>query len=432
MATIEKDAASGIYRVRFRYGGQQFNRSLKLKDERKAANAAGRIEEFLGLIEAGHVTVPDDVDAGRFIISGGKQTEKPKAPQAASVGEVCRRYLESMIDGTKSVNTVEGEKIHIEHLKRHLGERTPFRSLDRSKLADYVRGRQRDIYRGRAISGGTIKKELTTFRQIWSFAVGEALARGDCPSRDVAVPRPKQRPPFRTREEIERLIARGGLTKDQEEELWECLFLRSSEVLSLLAHVKKTAEHSYVYPMFALAALTGARRSEVMRAQVIDLDLTANAVLLRETKRDHTSALTFRHIPLHPQLRTVMEAWLAEHPGGAYLIQKPLDVPRGGKRDAFEPLSVHAAHNQFKRALVDSEWEIVRGFHVLRHSFASNLAAAKVHQSIIDRFMGHQTEEQRKRYRHLFPREGEQAINALTGHTLDAAFSSGGPAGSSA
>jgi integrase len=60
-----------------------------------------------------------------------------------------------------------------------------------------------------------------------------------------------------------------------------------------------------------------------------------------------------------------------------------------------------------------SKWEHIRGFHVFRHSFASNLAAAGVDQRMIDEWMGHQTEAMRKRYRHLLPDQRRKAIEAV-------------------
>jgi integrase len=58
---------------------------------------------------------------------------------------------------------------------------------------------------------------------------------------------------------------------------------------------------------------------------------------------------------------------------------------------------------------------VVRGFHVFRHSFASNLAAAGARQEVIDEMMGHQTEEMRRRYRHLFPQEKVDALTRAFG-----------------
>ncbi|MEZ6054844.1 MAG: hypothetical protein R3C02_26320 [Planctomycetaceae bacterium] len=49
----------------------------------------------------------------------------------------------------------------------------------------------------------------------------------------------------------------------------------------------------------------------------------------------------------------------------------------------------------------------------MRHSFASNAVAAGVEQGMIDTWMGHQTEEMRNRYRHLFPKQQQSAIDRI-------------------
>src|SRR5207302_4370237 len=73
------------------------------------------------------------------------------------------------------------------------------------------------------------------------------------------------------------------------------------------------------------------------------------------------------------------------------------------------------AHDHLKRTLAGSRWEVLRGYHVLRHSFISCLAAAGVDQRVIDEFVGHQTDEQRKRYRHLIPDVKQKAITGAFG-----------------
>jgi site-specific recombinase XerD len=52
---------------------------------------------------------------------------------------------------------------------------------------------------------------------------------------------------------------------------------------------------------------------------------------------------------------------------------------------------------------------------VLRHSFISALATKGVDQRIIDDLVGRQTEEQRRRYRHLFPDVKEKAVHDVFG-----------------
>lgn len=62
-----------------------------------------------------------------------------------------------------------------------------------------------------------------------------------------------------------------------------------------------------------------------------------------------------------------------------------------------------------------TRWAVLRGFHVLRHSFTSNLAAAEVDQRRIDQWMGHQTEAMRKRYQHLRPIRMDNPVELVIG-----------------
>jgi len=66
-------------------------------------------------------------------------------------------------------------------------------------------------------------------------------------------------------------------------------------------------------------------------------------------------------------------------------------------------------------SLAGSKWQVLRGWHVLRHSFISNCAAGGVDQRLIDTWTGHTTEEMRKRYRHLIPSVEQAAIRTVFG-----------------
>ena len=85
------------------------------------------------------------------------------------------------------------------------------------------------------------------------------------------------------------------------------------------------------------------------------------------------------------------------------------------------PITKDQANRLFWQPMRSTEWNLEGsrnwfkiGFHSYRHSFASNLAAARVDQRIIDEFMGHQTEAMRMRYRHLFPKNRRSAIESFS------------------
>ena len=105
------------------------------------------------------------------------------------------------------------------------------------------------------------------------------------------------------------------------------------------------------------------------------------------------------------RLQAAMQEWIPKHSGGTHSFCTIL----------AEPLTSDTARTYYKQAVRGSKWQSVRGFHVFRHSFASNLAAAGVDERAIDEFMGHQTEQMRKRYRHLFPNQMHSAIDSVFG-----------------
>ena len=72
---------------------------------------------------------------------------------------------------------------------------------------------------------------------------------------------------------------------------------------------RNSACHGFIFPLFAFAAHTGARRSEMLRTLVADIDFTGEAVLIREKKRARGQR-TNRRVPLCPFLLQVLRDWL--------------------------------------------------------------------------------------------------------------------------
>ncbi|MBO0883156.1 MAG: hypothetical protein J2P17_23045, partial [Mycobacterium sp.] len=84
-----------------------------------------------------------------------------------------------------------------------------------------------------------------------------------------------------------------------------------------------------------------------------------------------------------------------------------------GRREAPTAVTRDEAQDHLRRTLDAGRWSVVRGWHVLRHSFASNCAAGGIDRRLNDEWLGHTTEEMRKRYRHLIPSHERQATRIL-------------------
>jgi integrase len=442
MASLE--LRNQTYRVVFLFRGRKYGYSLDTGDRDTAEALRGGVEKTIMRVEQNLLPFPEGADVIQFVKHDGRPPEKepPAPPAPLTLAQLKEKYLDAHAQGAMEANSLATVRMHLGHFEKTLGERFAVRQLALADLQRHVSERARTKYRGRRLSSVTLKKETASFRAAWNWAVLTGLVEGPFPARGLVYPKADEKPPFMTWPEVERRVRAGGLSDAQAGELWDCLYLRKEEVTQLLGYVKEHGAYPWVYPLFCTAAHTGARRSELLRVEVADIDFEADTVLIREKKRSRKQRTT-RHVSLTPFLKGVLREWLAAHPGGRFLFCQAGEVARskkrsrttghrGGKtrasslkgrmaavrpREAAAPaaLTRDEAHDHFKRTLAGSKWGVLRGFHVLRHSFISCLAAAGVDQRIIDEFVGHQTDEQRRRYRHLVPDVKQKAIAAVFG-----------------
>ena len=401
MAWLEK--RGGQFHLGIRLGSRKLKRSLQTIDPQEAQDLADRVERRLKLIDQGDLTLPPDADLLTFLLTDGKLARPVEISVGLTLGELCQRFLDALPQDSLEANTTYTIRIHLNHVKRSLGERFRVDTLSFADLQRYVDKRSRETgRRGKSISAVTIRKELTSFSGVWTWANRMALVKIPFPNKGLRYAKTEEKPPFQTWGEIERQIQLGGLSDAEQSELWEGLYLTAAEVEQVLDYVEKNANVLALYPMLVLAAHTGARRSEILRCEVSDFDLTAKTVRLRELKRAKGKR-TMRAVPLSGRLQRVMQLWLSQVKG----------------RFAFSadgrPLTVDEASHHFKQTLSASRWDKIRGWHVFRHSFISNCASQGIDQRMIDAWTGHQTEEMRKRYRHLFPTVQRAALQSVFG-----------------
>jgi integrase len=406
----------------FRYGRRLYNRSLGRVSKADAEARCKRVEATLHDLATGRIPPPPEgADAGLYVLSDGKLTDKPKPPapkqsglaQPAVTGPVSLRelwdaYRADLPTNAKEQSSQDTEALHVKHLLTILKGDTPFAGLKVDDLQRYItrRGKQKG-FRGN-VKPRTIKKEIATLKMLWNtYALPRKLVLADFKRHfgQLRYNKEDEKPAFQTWEQIERLIERGGLDADQQAALWDCLYLDVGRIGQVLDHVSQYPDKpAWVYPMFVYAAQTGARRSEIARTRIEDWDQATLTIQLRERKRS-SEMTTFRPVSVLPRLATVIEAYLADHLGGQLLF---CDRPN-------EMLTRNSLNYWFGRVLEGSKWHVLRGWHLFRHSFASNCAAAGIDQRTIDATLGHSTEEMKRRYRHLFPNRQRDALASVFG-----------------
>lgn len=413
MACLQADP-SGNFHVSFRLGGRKFKRSLRTKSGPHAEGRRLRLEENIRLVESGRLVIPAEADVPTFLLSDGKLERKVVIAAPLTLSSLFESYLEAVSTGHLEETTIACQQIHRRHWEKHFGGAFVVQQMSLDDLQGYVTNRAKATgRRGRKIDGTTIRKEIATFRRVWNWGVDAGKLSGDFPKKGLRFPKQAEMPAFQTWVEIERQIEQGNLSESEQADLWDCLFLTLEEIDELLKHVKETARHPFIYPMFVMAAHTGARRSELLRSQITDFN--CNAVTIRERKRVRGKQST-RRVPLSEELRRVMDDWLANHPGGIHTFCQIDGVVRSRKNGRGpRPVTRDEAHDHFKRPLAGSKWEKVKGWHCFRHSFCSKCAMKGIDQRIIDAWVGHTTEDMRRHYRHLFPNSEKQAMSLVFG-----------------
>jgi hypothetical protein len=82
-----------------------------------------------------------------------------------------------------------------------------------------------------------------------------------------------------------------------------------------------------------------------------------------------------------------MRGWFDAHPGGIYTISQPPKVFRSRKtRGDHVPVTVDESNHHFNATIAGSKWEVIPGWHILRHSFARDLDECLTRQPQIDAF----------------------------------------------
>jgi integrase len=404
VATLDK--RGGGYRLIFYFRGRRFQHALKAETAKEAKQLQIVLERNLELLHQGALILPEGADLGLFLVSGGQVTELPKAEKPLTLGAFIDQYQANR-PPSKERNTTYTENIHLAHVRRLLGDHVLLRDIP-AALQDYVSKRSTEKGRGdELVSRVTVKKELGTLTSIWNrWGMNCQLVASPLSIANLEYSKQREKPPFQSWDKL--MQKTKG---DPESDLWESVFLTTAQVEELLAHVKdakykwKNSHFPWIYPMFAFCGYTGTRRSEMLRARVEDVDFDSGELTIREKKKDRSKKETYRHVPMRPELKAVLEEWLVVHPGGDILFCKK----------AGEPFTVQMANHYFRWALDSSKWKPLRGYHAFRHSLISNLACHGVTDRIIMGLVGHLNPATTRRYQHLFPSTVKAALDLVFG-----------------
>lgn len=176
------------------------------------------------VIELGLVQLPSHVEPGTFIVSGArsKRENLPRSP-ISTLADLFRIYQEELPEGSKEKNTLRGEQLRIKHLLRIVKGRALIATITTHKVQLYIETRLKERHQGRLIGPNTVKKEIKTLKMIWNWAVKQGYLTSSPPLVGIVYPKLDEKTHFMTFHEINQILARNEVTKEQANKLWESL-----------------------------------------------------------------------------------------------------------------------------------------------------------------------------------------------------------------
>ena len=168
-------------------------------------------------------------------------------------------------------------------------------------------------------------------------------------------------------------------------------YFEAGEVAALM----RSAPHAQARLFMVVQWRSGLRISEVLALEARDLSLDADHPTLRVRRGKGCKP---RVVPVHPELRTVLET--------------ALNCGRGTRKGRIIKASRTTAHRWLKRALANAvELGTIAkgrriGSHTLRHSYARHLLMGGVPINYLSRWLGHSSIQTTLIYIDLVPRSG--------------------------
>ncbi len=337
---------NGVYYVKFKQGGLWRYRSLHTRNRRQADKELAEIENRLRAQPT--ATPRKDITFAALKKRYVDWATTQRRPQTIESRE---RALERfpLLTGIETVARVQPD--HVETFKRkYLEGAEPLR---------------------KAVGPRTVNEALGALRAVVYRAQRQKWYTGPNPFAQVEMlPEPKRRPAWLTKEQIEAV-------------------LEAAELHGRNAHL-----------FFAQGIYAGFRKDEALNARWEWYDFEAGLVHVQEGFgwKPKTGNRT---LPLHSKLRAILGLYGPPKDGKGYLIAP--EKGWGKNRYRFEIRKTFDA--VATAAKVDGLTP-----HVLRHTFASQLAMAGVSLWKISQFLGHTTLRTTQIYAHLRP-EGDEDID---------------------
>jgi hypothetical protein len=157
MAGIRKKGDA--YYCTFRFQGRRYYFTVGNVTEAQALAKGTEVDETLGLLERGRLSLPEGVAIEEFVAAGGKVPTVSSRPETLTARQLFDRYLDTLSNGTIEESSLSTARTHLNQFAATIGERFRMQGLTLLDLQGHV-----DRRRKKGVSPVTLKKEMATVR----------------------------------------------------------------------------------------------------------------------------------------------------------------------------------------------------------------------------------------------------------------------------
>ena len=413
MASLKKRGR--YFSVLFYWEGEQVTKPLRLENQDEAERVRQRVELALDGLRRGRFPKASRLLAAghdiRDIIFPSEKTAHLLDDDVSAddgnplrVSQLAEDYVKHL-----AVETSDGHRRRVESKLRHLTKITDdarVTTLSADGFDEYIKRRRKS-----RVMPDTLKGEIATIRAMLNWAV-QTRRIDKLPVERFPNVKTSGGDPFLFKADIERIISEQSRTRKEIADLGRRMVLNSQDV-DELARLAEKEIPQLVLPL-RLVATTGIRRGEMVQLQKSDFDPKTGRLTVRSGKGPRSKSETTRSIDVHKSILPILRNHHRSLPKRGKWLFPQFDPTKESK--SFAPIENRRAERAARlltTLLTGSDFELLRGWHALRHSFITICVWRGMTFEQISQWTGHIELETQRRYTHYSGEASRQLMDEL-------------------
>ena len=400
MANLKK--RGWFFSVQFRWDGKQYIKPLRLEDETEAERVKASVEVAIEGLKRGRFPkasrlLADGHDIRDIIFPSEKTAHLLEDDVVADDGNPLRvsQLAEDYVKHL-AIEASDGHRRRVESKLRHLTNITDdarVSTLNADGLDEYIKRRRKS-----RAKPDTLKGEIATTRAMLNWAV-QTRRIDKLPVERFPNVKTSGGHPFLFKADIDRMIGEQTLTKREIADLGRRMVLNSQDV-DELAQLAERESPQLVLPL-RLVATTGIRRGELVQLRKSDFDPKTGRLTVRSGKGPRSMSETSRSIDVHKSVLPLLREHHRSLSKRSKWLFPQFDPTKTSKSSvAIEDRRAERAARLLTTLLTGSDFELLRGWHALRHSFITICVWRGMTFEQISQWTGHIERETQRRYTH--------------------------------